>query len=144
MSEKMKTEEAAQIDLETLATTLRRAIYNAYLATLVGTPAETTRRYYERAKEPKVGDLVTESTTVYGMRHENATDLDGVGILEEVAREKVDFGDPEFVWDEQAEGRPHPTEKVFYIRTLDGRRFRWVNASFVAAVSEPHILDLTT
>lgn len=123
------------MDVGSLATILRRTIYNAYLATLVGNPVDVTRRYYERAKAPQIGDLVTEASTVYGMRHEGATDLDGVGILEEIAWEKVVFGDPDFVWEEKVEGRPHPTEKVYYIRTLDGRRFRWTNANFVSAVS---------
>lgn len=131
------------LDLERLATTLRRSIYNAYMATLVGDAPEVTKRYYKRASKPQIGDLVTEATTIGGMRHDNATDLDGVGILEDVTWEPVDFGDPDFVWDEAEEGRPHPTEQVFYIRTLDGRRFRWVNANFVAAVSEAHFSDST-
>ncbi len=124
------------IDLELLATTLRRTIYAAYRATCVGQRAPVTEKYYTRTSAPQIGDLVIETTTIGGMRHQNATDLDGIGLLEEVAWEKVVFSDPEFVWDEAENGRPHPTERVTYIRTLDGRRFRWVNACFVAAVAD--------
>lgn len=127
-------------DLGALATMLRRSIYNAYRATLIGTPPLVTIRYQDRSRSPVVGDLVIEASTVY--RSRGTTDLDSVGILEEDCREKVIFsGDPEFVWDEEVEGEPHPTERVFYIRTLDGRRFRWTNATMVAAVSELDALD---
>lgn len=130
-----KKEKLAPVDLCNLATLVRRTIYNAYCATMVGNPAKVTSMYYDRASKPEIGDLVIESTTVHGMRHANATDLDGVGILEEIALEPFVFeGDPDFVWDEQVEGRPHPTERVYYIRTFDGRKFRWVNARMVAAV----------
>lgn len=130
------------IALEAVATALRRNIYCAYSATLVGSPAEVTRRYSDRARTPQIGDMVIEASTVYGMRHENATDLDGVGILEEISQERVIFdGDPDFVWDEEEEGHPHPTEKVFYIRTLDGRRFRWTNANMVAAVTDLKLMS---
>ena len=119
------------VDLEQLATKIRHGIYSSYRAVLIGNAPEVTEAQFERMKNPVVGDLVTEGSTIY--RSRGATDLDAVGILEEITREPVEFGDPEVVWDEQEEGRPHPTEPVFYIRTLDGRRCRWVNANFIAA-----------
>jgi len=123
--------EDTSIDLKEVATAFRRLMYNAYVATLVGHPARSTERFGDRMKQPQVGDWVTETSTVY--RSRGTEDIDAIGKLEEIAWEPVDFGDPEFVWDEAIEGGPHPKEKVFYIRTLDGRRFRWVNADFVAA-----------
>ncbi|MHA3790531.1 hypothetical protein [Sphingomonas sp. YL-JM2C] len=114
--------ETVTTDLLALATTLRHAINNAHLATL-GRATEIARIYDERATNPRIGDLVTEATTIFGVRHKNGTDLDAVGILEEIA----------------SEGRGGMDE-VFYIRTLDGRRFKWVNASMIAAVSEPTLL----
>lgn len=135
-----KVARAPTDDLAGLATMLRRSIYNAYRATLVGTPALVTARYQERSRFPVVGDLVIEASTVY--RSRGTADLDSVGILEEDCQEKVIFdSDPEFVWDEDVEGEPHPTERVFYIRTLDGRRFRWTNATMVAAVSDLNALE---
>lgn len=123
------------IPLDEIATAFRRLCYNAYVATLVGSPAKVTADFGDRMKDPKVGDFVIETSTVY--RSRGTGDIDAVGVLEEVAWEKVAFdGDPDFVWDEAVEGRPHPLERVTYIRTLDGRRFRWVNASFIAAPAE--------
>jgi hypothetical protein len=112
--------------LERLATTLRRFAYYAGRATLVGNPAQVTREFNDRMRNLQVGDLVIETTTVFGFRHSPASDLDGIGWLEEVALEHV-----QMEWDEETDG-PHPTEPVHYIRTFDGRRFRWVNASFEA------------
>jgi hypothetical protein len=125
------TSDTQPVDLQALAKTLRRSIYNAYSATLIGGAPKVTARYSDRAMNPIIGDLVVESSTIYQPRR----DLDCVGFLEEIAWEKVIFGDPEFVWDEEVERRPHPTERIFYIRTLDGRRYRWSNANMVAAVS---------
>lgn len=125
MSAKKKT------DMEKLAMSIRRFAYAAYTATLVGKAPDCTINFNRRMREPLVGDLVIEISTVY--RSRGTTDLDAVGYLEETTREKVVFtGDPDFVWDADVEGQSHPTEPVTYIRTLDGRRFRWTNASFVA------------
>lgn len=123
----------SEIDLEILARAFRRTVYNAYGNTLIGSAPKAITDAYNRMKNPQVGDWVIESTTVDGMRHANATDLDGVGILEDIAQEKVDFGDNAEVWDEEVEGEPHPTETVYYIRTIDGRLFRWTNATIIAA-----------
>lgn len=128
--------EIKPIDLEEIATVMRRSIYNAYSNTLIGNAPQRVTDAYDRMTNPKIGDWVIEASTVYGFRHNPSSPLDGVGILENVAHEKVDFGDPEFVWDEKEEGRPHPTEKVHYIRTMDGRLFRWTNAMIVAAPAE--------
>lgn len=124
-----------EIGLDEIAGAFRALIYNAYIATLVGSPAKVTERFGDRMKSPQVGDWVAEVSTMY--RSRGTTDIDALGKLEEIAWEKVAFeSDPEFVWDEAVEGRPHPTERVYYIRTLDGRRFRWTNASIVAAPAD--------
>lgn len=117
------------IPVEKLATLMRRAIYNNWDCVLVGNAPEFVRKHFERMSNPIVGDLVIEASTL-GMA--NRDDLDGIGLLEEIAWEKVPFDGP---WDEAVEGQPHPTEKCFYIRTLDGRRFRWTNARIIAALT---------
>lgn len=117
------------VDLSVLATKIRHGIYSSYSATLVGGAAEVTRRQFQRMSSPQIGDLAAEQTTIY-----ISPDIDAVGIIEEIAEEPVIFDDEEFVWDAEVEGKPHPLERVFYIRTLDGRRFRWTNANFIAAV----------
>lgn len=83
----------------------------------------------KRIEAPAVGDLVVETSTRW-----TSNDLDAVGRLLRSADEPVDFGDPTYVWDEESEGAPHPTEPVVYIRTLDGRERRWRNCEFVAAI----------
>jgi len=125
---------AQPVELQALATTMRRAIYNAYRAT-IGCNTDVMRAYQARASQPRVGDLVIEATTIYGVRHEGGTDLDGIGTLEEIACEPIGLGDPDFTWDEAEDG-PRPTEEAFYLRTLDGRRFRWINAQIIAAVRD--------
>jgi hypothetical protein len=127
------------IAVKELAAALRRTIYNAYCATLVGSPAAITEAYSERARDPRIGDMVIESTTIHHPRH----DLNGVGILEKIVQEPVDYG-ADFIWDEETEGRPHPTERVFYLRTLDGALARWTNANMVAAVSDMATLSNDT
>lgn len=123
-------------NLEAIATAFRRAAYNAYMCTLIGSAPGIVIKAGNRMKAPKLGDWVIETSTVHGFRDKTQTDLDGIGILESIEQEKVDFGDSDFVWNEAEEGRPHPTETVYYLRTMDGRRFRWVNASIVAILAE--------
>lgn len=117
------------LNVQQLAREIRALAYNAYGATMVGSPALSSKRFYEATKALAVGDLVVEITTIW--RPER--DSDAVGYLREIAFEPVDYGPDAEPWDEAEEGRPHPTEKVYYINTLDGRQYRWVNASFIAA-----------
>lgn len=125
---------AEPIELQALATTMRRVIYNAYRATF-GSNTDAMRAYQARANQPRIGDLVIEATTIDRMRHEGGTDLDGIGHLEEIAWELVGLSDPDFAWDEAKDG-PRPKEEIFYLRTLDGRRFRWTDAQIIAAVTD--------
>jgi hypothetical protein len=118
-------------DLETFATAFRGSAYNAYLNTLISGPP-VIHEAYKRMSNPVVGDWVIETSTIYMKGH----NLNGLGVLAEIANEPVDFNDPDFVWDEVEEGRPHPKERVYYINTLDGRRFRWTNASVIAILTE--------
>lgn len=107
-----------------LARQMREAIYSAYRATLIGNPCQVTLKYYERTSAPVPGDLVIETSTIW--RSRGTTDLDAIGILDRVVREPIpDWGE---------ENGPAPTEKVWHIKTLDGRDFRWTNANFIAAV----------
>lgn len=123
-------------ELERLAGLMRRVISNAYSNTLIGSAPPKVKESYRRMTTPRPGNLVIEATTIRMMRHKPASELDGIGFLDSIAQEKVDFG-PGFVWNEEEEGRPHPLETVYYIRTFDGRLFRWTNALIVAADVEP-------
>lgn len=122
------------VELQALATNMRRAIYSAYKATL-GCNNEVMQAYQARANNPRVGDMVIEATTIYRIRHKGGTDLDGIGTLEEIAWEPVGIADPEFTWDEAEDGE-RLSEEVFYLRTFDGRRFRWFDAQIIAAVTD--------
>lgn len=128
------TEDALKpLDVESIARAFRQSAYNAYRNTLIGNARPRVMDAFNRMKKPVVGDWVFEASTC-GMK--SRPDLDGIGILEAVEWEKIDFGDPDFVWDEAEEGGPWPTEEVFYIRTMDGRRFRWTNAMIIAILNE--------
>jgi hypothetical protein len=122
--------------LEAIATAFRRTAYNAYICTLIGNAPGIVIKAGNRMKNPVPGDWVIETSTIGGFRGKAMTDLDAIGVLDAIEWEPVDFGDPDFVWDEAVEGRPHPKERVYYILTMDGRRFRWVNANFVTAVTD--------
>lgn len=125
-------------ELEELARVIGLSAYNAEGAALVGDPAPVTEAFYKRTQDVRIGDWVVERTTI-AMSVSNThyrPALDAVGRLIKITEEKVAFDDPDFVWDEKEEGRPHPTEKCVYIRTLDGREFRWTNASFLSIPAE--------
>lgn len=134
----MKLSEA---QMEELARVIGVSAYNAYSATLVGNSAPITKNFSKRLQDIQVGDWVVEITTILmslpGARiHRPA--LDAVGVLLRTTQEKVDFSksDPDFVWDEAVEGRPHPTERCTYIKTIDDREFCWTNARFISVPSE--------
>lgn len=102
--------------------------YQAYRNSLVGNPCPAVRDYFQRVTSPRPGDMVLEIT------NRSAPPLDRVGRLISVGMENPP---PEVLseedYDEEEWGRPYPPyqEKVWRIRTLDGREFRWWNADFI-------------
>lgn len=124
-------EDLKPASLETMAGLIRDAAHAAWSGTLIGTAPRSTMALFERMMAPVVGDWVFERSTV-GIQKR---DLDAVGLLEEIAWEPVNFGEGAEPWDEAEQGRPHPTERVWYIRTLDGYRYRWTNADMLAVPS---------
>ncbi len=108
--------------------------YAAYMATLRGdVPAWSHKNF-----EPVVGQPVVEISTMgmwgadpakYKPEHAHlANVLNCIGTLERIAAEPVWT---EAEWKAEGETGPIPTQKVWYIRTLDGREFRWENATFI-------------
>lgn len=114
-----KTE--ASIDLETLARLVQGATSTAWALALGGT--ERCLKTYEHMANPQPGDFVMEQSTAL-MPSRPA--LDGVGELLRVTEENRTVAE----WDIESDG-PIPKERVFYIKTFDGREYRWTNASFV-------------
>lgn len=117
--------------------------YQAYSMSLVGNPAPSVRRYYERVTEPRPGDLVLEITT-FGRDPWAAA---GLGELLEVTEEPIMSEDEHHAMIREGNYFKHPDEKydavpierVQYIEPLDPdlpRRFRWVNAEFIALPSD--------
>jgi len=107
--------------------------YAAYVATLRGdVPAGSHKNF-----DPVVGAPVVEISTI-GMWDDPRpfpTDrahlkdvLNCIGTLERITAEPV-WTDED--WKEQGESGPIPTKKVWHIRTLDDRGFRWENATFI-------------
>lgn len=116
--------EAEPFTLETLAEIIRTATNNAYMVVLCGNPTKSQRKLYDVISNVEIGNLVVETSTMH-------SSIDAVGILEEITQDPFVWDDPTFVWDEKEEGQPHPTETVYNIRTLDGRRIGWRNAAFI-------------
>jgi hypothetical protein len=129
------------LDLDLLAKNIVAMAYNSYTNVIVGNAPQCVHDLYNRYQDVRIGDLVVELSTALMCfaegRCKYRSALDAVGYLLRVTQEPVVFsGDPDFVWDEAVEGCPHPTERCVYIRTLDGREFRWTNASFISAPTE--------
>ena len=116
-------------DLVLLAQAIRRIAANAFALATYGDRYPRKDFLYARMKETGMGDLIIEISTLY----QPVRDLDAVGHLISVVNEPIGLELGADLWDESIEGRPHPTETVFYIKTLDQREFRWTNASFIAA-----------
>lgn len=121
------------VDLEHAAALIAASALTLRHAVLCGSPTPNQRDIYERMHAPQDGDWVCETSTLGGWgARKDMSPLDAVGRLVRTAREKMPIEE----WDEQTDG-PWPTEKVWYVRTLDGREFRWVNADFVAIPGNP-------
>lgn len=111
------------MDEKELLEALRANVVLLRQALMVGHPVPIVQRMYAAAQRPQPGDLVIETSLLY-----YPAEPKRFGTLLRIEREPV--CDPS-QWDEEAEGRPVPTERVFYIRGLDGQEHRWVNADFM-------------
>lgn len=105
--------------------------YELWKAHLVGNSCPSNTRRFNRMRVPRTGDLVLETSSallwMLGIRQSDwHVAENGVGYLLREAREAIPN------WDEAELGEPAPTEKIWYIRTLDGRELRWTNADFIA------------
>ena len=123
----------AKLDLEKLAREIALLVYNSSGNVIVGDAPQCVHDLSDRFNDVRVGDLVVERTTSL-MKSRPA--LDAVGYLLRAADEPMNVSYPDFEWDEKIEGKPMPKERVYYIRTLDGREFRWYNASLTSAPTE--------
>lgn len=102
----------------------------AYMATLRGdVPAGSSENF-----KPVIGHYVMETGT-FGMSASEkmphlGDPLNNVGMLESITQEPV-FTQEQ--WDEGGDGPdvPIPTETVYNLRLLDGRKFSWRNASMI-------------
>lgn len=104
--------------------------YNAYTVSITGLSGNL-RALNGRMREPKPGDWVVEMSTIYyedrnGTRFGTLVRVADEPVYPEEQRAELGFGPDE----------PMPTERVWYVRLLDGREFRWTNASFLAVPAE--------
>lgn len=126
--------------LRQAAKLLGHSAYAAYMTTLRGdVPAGSSKNF-----EPCVGQWVME-TSAWGMfcapdakeryakEHSHVLDpLNFIGVLGRIVAEPSMSAEQ---WNEGVEDKndwePVPTEKVYYIKTLDGRDFNWRNCRFI-------------
>jgi hypothetical protein len=129
----MASERVFELDFpvsEQVARTIWSATYAAYSLCLAGPTWPDKERRYERMKSPCVGDMVIEVGG--GLREADCSNA--VGWLLRETREPVWSPDE---WKEAGGGNdPIPTERVFYIQTLNGQESRWVNCDFLAVPDE--------
>ncbi len=116
----MSTEEDARV---LLAIGMR--LWNSVLH---GCNAGSRIKLFERMSHPEPGDLVYERSSSFMLppQFPDYPALNKVGHLISIAREPLPN------WVEYDEDDPNPGERVIYIRTLDGRTYRWTNADVVA------------
>jgi hypothetical protein len=118
-------------------------VYTQWGNLLMGSAPPRIQAAYERMKNPQVGDVVLETSTMW----QNARNADGegqfpnIGTLLRVAQEPImsaeDFAkmhaDGDY-WERADETLDDiPKERVYYIAPLDGSvpEYRWTNASFI-------------
>ncbi len=100
--------------------------YATWTATLIGNAHPSTKALYLRMRNPQIGDLVLETSTI----HREPWDPGALGRLVGVSKE---------VWGEAEDwsSGEQPTEQVWYLEpflpTKDGKtEVRWCNADFIA------------
>jgi len=108
----------------TLSEKLVQATSSFYALTLRGDLPPTFPITFEDLQKPQPGDFVMENTT----RLRRERDGTAFGWLERIVREPC-FTEDE--WRSQGDDRPIPTERVYYVKNLDGEVVRWVNAEFI-------------
>ena len=96
--------------------------YYAWYNCLVGSPAPRIAELYRELSNPKVGDLVLETST-FGRRFGRPPTI---GRLAKVSREHVNAEG----WEEDADG-PLPFDTFWYLTNLDGEEERWSNCTFI-------------
>lgn len=119
--------------------------YLAYRHTCVGQPAPVVAKAFERLTHPVPGDLVLETSTVHRWLHSDLSPGHALGWLLRDVREPCVTQD---ALDEMhKEGDYYtslietladvPTERVIYIKPLDGsiEECRWTNADFIVVQS---------
>ena len=126
-----------RVQLQQAARLAAYSAYAAYMATLRGdVPAGSHQNF-----QPEVGVPVVEISTI-GMwdnlvhykldeSREHLRDvLNCIGTLERIANEPL-YTPEQWVEMGESENDPISSQKAWYIRTLDGREFRWENALFI-------------
>lgn len=106
--------------------------YELWRSHVVGNQCPANHGRYERMKEPKIDDLVLETSSTPRIIRGFQTDWHKpehcLGYFVRKTYEPV----PD--WNEIEQGEPAPKELVWYIRAFDGRELRWVNANFITIV----------
>lgn len=104
---------------------------------VVGDPCPGVRERYERMKAPRPGDLIVETSTLYGLMHRDPDLLDdrwdGQFIrYRETVREWVPYPA-----DETNDNPPGGYWETFYVCVNpDGTEYRWFNAELCAVPDE--------
>ena len=116
------------------------ATHAAYMCTLRGDiPAGSSDNF-----KPQVGRLVMECSSFYYAFQQHGFErgydpLNCIGTLERIASEPLKTPEE---WNEGIEDKSEwevpPDESVHYLRTLDGREYRWTNCMFILVPDTPN------
>ena len=123
-TDKASADSMSKISLEAVVDWLGKATFQAWTNALSGNPSIKQERYWNRANNPEIGDLVFEITAF------NRPAIMRIGWLNRIERE------PWPDWDEAEDG-PAETREVWIIRTLDGKEQRRENCKFIVVPTKP-------
>lgn len=105
--------------------------YLAYDATLVGNPAPKVQELRDELSNPKIGDLVVETSTIYQRNPHDPGE--SIGRLVRIVEEPLMPPGQSLLGTPLEEGEKGPTETAWYLKLElgDGREMRWTNARFI-------------
>jgi hypothetical protein len=106
--------------------------YELWSSQLIGNSPPITQRRFERMDKPEPGDLVLETSSAWMWIKKRQKVGDWWCAENAIGTFLRQEWEPIPNWNEEDEGESAPKERVWYIRSHDGRELRWTNANFIA------------
>ncbi|MCP4374038.1 MAG: hypothetical protein GY797_38925 [Deltaproteobacteria bacterium] len=122
------------MDEKLLLKFIASSAYATYVNTLSGRNSPAQQFYFERARNPEIGDLVLEVSSFSQYLKKSESLINHIGHLVSIKSEPY----PDFEVEELGEDESVPERDIWTIETLDNRFFRWENCDFIVIPATPH------